>query len=126
MEAEKFITILHTLEKYRDSEKIALICGDEKLTYRQLIADSKHIARGLIAEGVKKGDRVLFCMRRTANAIRALFGILYAGCSYVATDPDWPKERLNFVAKDAQTVFSMTDETCRRLREKEPSAIDLP
>lgn len=126
METEKFITILHTLEKYRDSEKIALICGDEKLTYRQLIADSKHIARGLISEGVQKGDRVLFCMRRTANAIRALFGILYAGCSYVATDPDWPQERLNFVSKDAATVFSMTDETCRRLREKESTAIELP
>ena len=65
-------------------------------------------------------------MRRTANAIRALFGIFYAGCSYVAVDPDWPQERLNFVAKDAQTVFSMTDETCRLLREKEPTAIDLP
>ena len=126
METEKFITILHTLEKYRDSEKIALICGDEKLTYRQLIADSKHIARGLVAEGVKNGERVLFCMRRTANAIRALFGILYAGCSYVAADPDWPQERLNFVSKDAATVFSMTDETCARLREKEPTAIELP
>ena len=72
MEREKFSTILHTLEKYRDSEKIALICGVEKLTYRQLIADSKHIARGLIAEGVKKGDRYRFATSQRRRRSRHL------------------------------------------------------
>ena len=126
MKTETFTTIIDTLEKYKSDETIALICGDEKLTYRELVADSKHIAGALLSEGVKKGDRVILCMGRTANAIRGLLGILYAGCSYVAVDPDWPEERLNFVAKDAKTIFSMTDENFLRLREKEFVPPELP
>ena len=126
MEKRQFTTILDTLEQYQGSEKIALICGEDELSYRELIADARHIARGLMAEGVRKGERVLFSMHRTVDAIRALLGILYAGASYVAADPEWPRERLDFAARDARTVFSMTDESCHRLREREPSSGELP
>lgn len=76
---ENFSTLINTMEQYRDSEKIALICSDEKLTYKKLIADSKNIAQLLVSEGIKKGDRILFCINYTVNAIHALFGIIYAG-----------------------------------------------
>lgn len=121
-----FTTILDTLDQHRDNGHIALICGDETLTYRQLIADAKHIARGLLSEGVKRGDRVLFCMNRTADAIRAWFGILYAGAAYVAADTDWPRERLEYARKETGAVFSMTDETCAALRKKKADSLELP
>ena len=65
-------------------------------------------------------------MRNSADAIRGLLGILYAGGVSVAADPDWPAERLRFISADAQTVYSMTDEACRALREKDESAAPLP
>ena len=126
MSTEKFSTILNTLEHYAESEKIALICGGETLTYKQLSDDAKNIAHRLVSEGIKKGDHVLLCMRTTANAIRALFGILYAGGVYVAADPDWPEERLRFAEKDGQTVYSITDETYINLCKKDPSSVKLP
>ena len=126
MSDEKFSTILNVLEGCRDSEKIAFICGEEKITYRDLVAGAKHIARGLLAEGVHKGDRVLLCMEQGIDSVRGFLGILYAGCSYVATDPEWPEERINLVAKDAEVKFSLTNETCRKLFEKEPTSVELP
>ena len=51
MSAEQFSTILDLLDTYQDSKHIALICGEEKLTYRELIADARHIARGLLRRG---------------------------------------------------------------------------
>ena len=126
MKSENVPTILDALEQYRDSDNTALICGEEILSYRQLLADAKHIARGLAAAGVKKGDRVLYRMRRTADAIRGLFGILYAGGVYVSAAPDWPEERVRFVSGDAQTVFALTDESCRALLEQEPVSLALP
>lgn len=126
MNMENFSTILNFLEQYHDSERPALICAGESLSYRQLLADAKQIARGLVAEGLRKGDRVLFLMRSSADAFRALFGILYAGGVYVAADPEWPEERLQFVAEDGQTVYTMTDQACARLRERAPAAAKLP
>ena len=127
MKEKEFSTILRLLDECRDSERVALICGEEALTYREFIAGAKHIARGLLSEGVKKKDRVFFSMHHTADAVLALFGILYAGASYVAADPDWPKERLELVQKDAKTVYAMTDEACRRLLcAKEVSQAELP
>ena len=126
MDTENFSTLINTMEQYRNSEKIALICGDKKLTYKQLIADSKYIAQALVSEGIKKGDRILFCMKRTVNAICALLGIIYAGGVYVAADTEWPKDRLDFVSKDAQTVFSMTDENYKILLEKDFISTELP
>ena len=126
MREKPFTTILESLDSFQDSENIAAICGEEKITYRELVADAKHIARGLLAEGVKKGDRVLFAFPCKLDAFRAILGILYAGASYVAADPNWPQERTDFVLKDTGAVFSMTEETCRLLREKEPTSVELP
>ena len=117
---------MNTLDRFRDSERTALICGSDTLSYRQMLTEAKQIARGLAAAGVRKGDRVLFCMRSSADAILGLLGILYAGGAYVAADPDWPEERLRFAAGDAKTVYSMTDETVRILRENKHPAAELP
>lgn len=121
-----FSTILEILDRNRDSEDTVLVCGEEKLTFRQFAKRAEHVAGGLMSEGVKKGDRVLFSMHRSADALCACFGILYAGASYVAVDPDWPKERRDFAIGDAGTVFSMTDEACHRLLNKEIPSGALP
>ena len=126
MSTGAFSTIMNTVDQFAGSGRTALICGEEKLTYRRLAEDARLIAGGLAAAGIRKGDRVLFCMRTSADAIRALFGIFYAGAVCVAADLDWPEERRRFVAEDGRTVFSMTDEAFRRLRGRAPSAAELP
>ena len=126
MNTQNFSTIIETLEQYKDLDELALICGDEKLTFQQLLSEAKNIACNLVNEGVKKGDRVIYSMRRSADAVLGLLGILYAGGVFVSADPNWPEERINFIAKDSESVFSMTDKNCRNLREKKHNSIKLP
>ena len=126
MNQKHFTTIMDMLGQFESSEKTALICGDETLTYRQLIQDAKHIARGLMQEGVRKGDRVLLNMRSCADAFRGMFGVLYAGGVYIAADPEWPEERINYAAKDGKAVFSLTESVCRDLLSRNTGTAELP
>ena len=47
--------------------------------------------------GVGPGDRVGICMRKSADAVASIFGIMKAGAAYVPTDPTAPASRNAFI-----------------------------
>jgi non-ribosomal peptide synthetase component E (peptide arylation enzyme) len=49
------ITIFDGLREHEASDKVAVICGEQSVSYRELIGKSKLLARGLLSYGVKKG-----------------------------------------------------------------------
>src|SRR5205823_4989804 len=71
------------------------------LTYRELDLRSADIAEGLRAKGVGPGARAGFCGYRSEQMMAGLLGILKAGAAYVPLDPDYPKDRLEFMIEDA-------------------------
>src|SRR5207248_3423617 len=46
---------------------------------------------------VQPGDRVGICMRKSADGIASLFGIMKAGAAYVPVDPTAPASRNAFI-----------------------------
>ena len=59
------------------------------------------LARHLHALGVKPGELVGLCMRRSADMVVGALGILMAGGAYVPLDPDYPPDRLGYMLDDA-------------------------
>jgi acyl-CoA synthetase (AMP-forming)/AMP-acid ligase II len=57
----------------------AVVAGDERLTFADLDRISERLARGLVARGIKKGDRVGIAMRNCPAWILSYMGILKAG-----------------------------------------------
>jgi amino acid adenylation domain-containing protein len=86
----------------------ALVFGGERLTYRQLDGRSNQIAQFLIGEGICPEDRVGIFMDRSADMIVSMLGILKAGGAYVPIDPDYPAERLRFIAEDTAVRWVLT------------------
>jgi amino acid adenylation domain-containing protein len=86
----------------------ALVFGGERLTYRQLDECSNQIAQFLIGEGICPEDRVGIFMDRSADMIVSMLGILKAGGAYVPIDPDYPAERLRFIAEDTAVRLVLT------------------
>ncbi|OQP87449.1 non-ribosomal peptide synthetase [Rhizobium rhizosphaerae] len=82
-------------------DAVAVTDGTVTWSYETLAAQSARIAAALMAEGVKPGDRVGLCMRRSPRMIAGLFGILEAGAAYVPLDADYPASRLAFIASDS-------------------------
>jgi amino acid adenylation domain-containing protein len=88
----------------RTPEAVAVICGAERLTYRELRDRAGRLARRLRAVGVGQDGaetRVGLLAGRTTGLLVGLLGILEAGGAYLPLDPAYPPERLQFVLGDA-------------------------
>jgi amino acid adenylation domain-containing protein len=81
--------------------------GGESLTYRELDRLADRVSEYLVRQGVKRGDRVGLCLRKSIDAIGILFGVLRAGAAYVPVDPAAPARRNGFIFHDCEvhTVF---------------------
>jgi amino acid adenylation domain-containing protein len=94
----------------RTPEAVAVIYGDERLTYRELNRRANQLAHRLRALGVGPEARVGICVRRSPEMIVGLLGILKAGGIYVPLDPSYPAERLSFILQDAQVLVLLTQQ----------------
>ncbi|MFB2973192.1 amino acid adenylation domain-containing protein [Aerosakkonema sp. BLCC-F183] len=102
----------------RTPDAIAVVCQDEKLTYRELNERANQLAHYLQNLGVKPEVLVGICVERSLEMLVGLLGILKAGGAYVPLDPGYPKERLAFMLEDAQAPILLTQQ---RLLEIIPS-----
>jgi amino acid adenylation domain-containing protein len=93
----------------RDGDKTALVCGDGRLTYRELHARSRDLALYLQSMGVKPDTLVAVCMERSLDMVVGLLGILQAGGAYVPLDPGYPDERLAHMLQDSRAAIVLTD-----------------
>ncbi|MBU7585509.1 MAG: amino acid adenylation domain-containing protein [Nostoc sp. TH1S01] len=91
-----------------NSNAIAVVFGEQKLTYQELNAQANQLAHYLQKLGVKPGVLVGICVERSVSAIVGLLAILKAGGAYVPLDTEYPKERLAFIIEDTQLSLLLT------------------
>ena len=82
-------------------EAIALVHGDQKLSYARLNSRANQLAHRLRRLGIQPDDRVALYAERSVDMVVALLGILKAGGAYVPLDPSYPAERLAFMLQDS-------------------------
>jgi amino acid adenylation domain-containing protein len=82
-------------------DAVALLAGDERLTYAQLDERADAVAAGLRALDIAPGSRIGVCLERDADLVVTLLGVLKANCAYVPMDPRYPAQRLRFTAQNA-------------------------
>ncbi len=78
----------------RTPDRLALVSGDQQLSYHQWNEQANQLAHYLRALGVGPDAMVGICLDRSASMMVALLAILKAGGAYVALNPDNPKPRL--------------------------------
>ncbi|KAF9271332.1 hypothetical protein BGZ68_003801, partial [Mortierella alpina] len=93
----------------RTPEAIAVVHGDESLTYDQLNARSNRLAHHLISIGVKPDTRVAICVKRSLSMIVGIMAILKAGGAYVPLDPLYTSERLLTILDDTAPTCVVAD-----------------
>ncbi|WP_458574273.1 amino acid adenylation domain-containing protein [Mycolicibacterium sphagni] len=97
----------------RVPDAVALRCGVESWTYRQLDETSNRYAHLLIAHGAGAGQRVALLLPRSAEAIVAILAVLKTGATYLAIDPTVPEARMQFVLDDAAPIAAITTSELR-------------
>jgi len=102
------------------ADNIALIFGDQTLTYAQLDQWSDAVAVYLAEQGIKRGAKVGMWWKRGLELHVAILGIVKAGAAYVPVDREMPAERLETVLTEceADACFSMEqlNASCLMLR----------
>ncbi|KAK3307740.1 uncharacterized protein B0T15DRAFT_572053 [Chaetomium strumarium] len=83
--------------------------GKRTLSYRQFGDGVARLARCLVSKGVKRGDIVPICMRKSIATLTAVFGVLKAGAAFTPLDPKNPRERNSFIVRDVGATLAITD-----------------
>ena len=81
---------------------LALECGEQKITYRELNERANTLGHELRQLGVGPERLVGVLAERSVETIAAILAILKAGAAYVPFDPRYPKQRLRFMLADTQ------------------------
>ena len=85
----------------RYGERMAVTAGDAQLTYGELDHLARKIGSGLVARGVRAGDRVGLLLPRNETMVAGILGVLYAGGVYLPLDPEYPSDRLGHMVGDS-------------------------
>lgn len=85
-------------------DRVALICGDEKLTYAELEEKANRLAHYLLDQGVRKDDKVgLYCRNRIEIVI-AMLGIVKAGAILVNVNYRYVEGELRYLFDNSDMV----------------------
>ncbi|MEG4071718.1 amino acid adenylation domain-containing protein [Microcoleus sp. Pol14C2] len=101
---------LFEMQADRTPDAVALVFGEERVTYQQLNLRSNQLARYLQKIGVGAEVLVGLCCGRSLDLIVGMLGILKAGGAYLILDPSYPAERSSFMLKDAQLSVVLTQQ----------------
>src|SRR5581483_5328235 len=95
-------------ERYRDRPMV--LTDDRELSYVHIAAESRRLADGLAALGVKPGDRVATVMANSPEFVAIKFAIARAGAIAVPLNYLYRREELRFVVADSgcRVVVTMT------------------
>ncbi|MEU1130592.1 amino acid adenylation domain-containing protein [Streptomyces sp. NPDC005900] len=85
----------------RTPQALALTERTGTWTYAQLRERAGRVGRSLIAAGVTQDSVVALHMRRSADLVTGMLGVLLAGGAPLVLDPAHPEERLRGMAADA-------------------------
>ncbi|WP_192874348.1 non-ribosomal peptide synthetase, partial [Pseudomonas syringae] len=85
----------------RTPEALAVLHGEQRLTYRELNEQANRLAHALRKRGVQPDSRVGICVDRSAEMVIGLLAILKAGGGYVPLDPAYPAERIAYMLQDS-------------------------
>ena len=88
--------------------QVAIIHGEETITYQELNRRTNQLAHHLKTCGVSTGTKVGLHLPRSILQMVGLLGILKAGGAYVPLDPGYPAERLAFMMKDSGMSVILT------------------
>jgi acyl-CoA ligase (AMP-forming) (exosortase A-associated) len=110
-------TLFDLLFQQRDQRAShnALIDGQRKITYLELIQATEQFAAMLQAQGVRNGDHVAIYLQRSIESVIALFAVWSIGGVAITINDVLKSRQVNYIIGHSEASFLVTD---NRLREQ--------
>jgi len=107
---EKALIHLTAAAAHQYPDKIALKFHERTLTYKALNEAANKLAGYLIDQGLKRGDVAGVALDRSPEMVISLLAVMKAGAAYVPLDPEYPKDRIEFMLEDSSAKILITSE----------------
>jgi len=92
-------------------DAVALVHDGQTMSYGQLNGRANQVAHHLRTLGVGPEVVVGLCVERSFNLIVGMLGIAKAGAAYLPLDPEYPRERVTFMLREANVSVLLTQNT---------------
>ncbi|RWE69395.1 MAG: AMP-dependent synthetase [Mesorhizobium sp.] len=93
----------------RVCDKVALVCGGQRVTYGELEARSNAVAQHLASAGVARGDRVMIFADNTVETVVAFWAVLKANAVVCIVNPLTKSDKLDYLLNDCRPTALITD-----------------
>ncbi|MCO7189533.1 MULTISPECIES: non-ribosomal peptide synthetase [unclassified Pseudoalteromonas] len=93
----------------RFGQRIAVVDEYERLSYQALNNRVNRLARVLVASKIEPQTMLPVIVTRSVNMVVTLLAILKAGAAYVPIDPDYPKDRIDYIIGDVDSRWLICD-----------------
>eukprot|EP00833_Pecoramyces_ruminatium_P018330 jgi/Orpsp1_1/1192362/evm.model.d7180000092627.1 len=93
------VEFMKAAKKYLNND--AIVNNNLRISYKKLNEMSNSIGNYLRNKGVKRNDIIPIVSERSYYFVAGILGIMKSGAAYLPIDPDFPKERIEYMIKEA-------------------------
>lgn len=103
------LTVPLILHAHRTPKKVCLVYQDNEYSYQSLNEEVNRYANGLMAHGVKKGDKIAVFMKNSDDFIIAAYAIWKVGGVLVPINFRLTANELSYILNQSDSVFMLAD-----------------
>jgi fatty-acyl-CoA synthase len=109
------LTPLRFLERSAEvyPDKVAIVHGDRRMTYREFAGEVTRLARALQASGIEPGDRVAYLCPNIPELLIAHFAVPLAGAVLVAINSRLAGQEVRYICDHSGAKLLMVDSELR-------------
>jgi fatty-acyl-CoA synthase len=113
------LTPLRFLERSAEvyPDKVAIVHGDRRMTYRDFAGEATRLARALQASGIEAGDRVAYLCPNIPELLVAHFAVPLAGAVLVAINTRLAGEEVRYICDHSGAKLLVVDSELRSIVE---------
>ncbi|WP_181174701.1 AMP-binding protein [Mesorhizobium sp. B2-8-9] len=106
------IPLLHDYLRHsadRLGDKVALVCGGQRVTYAEIETRANNVAQHLADAGVTRGDRVMIFADNTVETVVGFWAVLKANAVVCIVNPLTKSDKLHYLLNDCLPAALITD-----------------
>src|SRR5271155_4311584 len=90
--------------------KVAIECGDEQVTYQQLLENTNRAGNALLALGVRPEERILLLLLDTPEFLSSFFGAIKIGAIAVPVNTQAKPQDYEYILNDCRARVALVSE----------------
>lgn len=105
----KTISQLFEEQVEKTPDNIAVVFGEDKLTYRELNEKANSLANYLLSLNLSQNTAIPVLLNRSLDLIVAMLAIIKSGNIYLPISPDFPMDRIKYILKNSSSKYLLTN-----------------